>query len=280
MVGESALVRMATARTLQELRSSRVDDLPSLVHDAFLLLLSDPIIGVHQSAVEALERISLPAEYGNRINERLMTIFMAYVPEDRKHHEFLVTCIELLVNRIPGEAYFSNELAQIFVAALMKVDDTTLLRHGRSWMLKRLANVEGFPDLLLKLLRAEERNEHHEDQLLPLLRELPHDRLLSMRVGLLALCKQLPHDWVLAAACIEALSAANAWDAAAKIACYSHGALADSTLMRARKQYAQLTVLATEFEQHLAEGRHSGALECAGRWRHILAEVECSGGNE
>lgn len=280
MVGESALVRMAAARALHDLRGSRVTDLPSLVHDAFLLLLSDPIIGVHQSAVEALERISFPEEYENRITARLMAIFMAYAQEGRAHDDFRVTCIERLVSRLHSEARFSGEWAPIFVAVLMKVDDTTLLRTGRSWMLRRLVNAEGFPDLLLKLLRSAERNEHYDDQLVSLLRELPKDGLLGVRVSLVALCEQLPHDQVLAAACIEVLSAADAWDAAAKIAGYLHDALADSTRMRVRKKYAQLTALATEFEQHLAEGRHSDALGCAGRWRHILEELERSRGDE
>ena len=163
---------------------------------------------------------------------------------------------------------------------LMKVDDMTLLRHGRSWMLKRLVNVEGFPDLLLKLLRSAERNEHYDDELVSLLRELPRNGLLGMRENLVALCDQLPDDRVLAAACIEVLSAADAWDTAAKIAGRFHDALADSTRMRVRKQYAQLTVLATEFERHLAEGRHLDALECASRWRQILEEVRRGRGDE
>lgn len=280
MVGESAQVRMAAARALRELRESRVKDLPSLVHDAFLLLLSDPIIGVHQSAVEALERISFPEEYERRITARLMTIFMAYAQEDRSHDDFRVICIELLVNRLHSEARFSGEWAPIFVAVLMKVDDTTLLRTGRSWMLKRLVNVEGFPDLLLKLLRSAKRREHYDDQSVSLLRALPKDSLLGMQESLVALCNELPHDQVLAAACIEVFSAADVWEAAAKIAGYLHDAMADSTRMRVRKQYAQLTILAIEFERHLAEGSHSDAIGCAARWRHILEEVERSRSNE
>ncbi|WP_066269890.1 hypothetical protein [Hydrogenophaga palleronii] len=280
MVGESALVRMAAARALQELRGSRVSDLPSLVHDAFLLLLSDPIVGVHQSAAEALERISLPKEYEDRITTQLKTIFSVYAQEGRAHDAFLVTCIELLVNRLHKKAGFAGGWARIFVAVLMKVDDGTLLRHGRSWMLERLVNVEDFPDLLLKLLRSAERHENYDDQLVSLLRELPRDGLLNMRTSLVALCEQLSHDHVLAAACIEVLSAAEAWDSAAKIAGHSRDALPDSTRMRVRKQYAHLTALATEFEQHLAEGHHSDALGCAVRWQHILEEVERGRGDE
>ncbi|WP_390348799.1 hypothetical protein ACFJIS_14590 [Variovorax boronicumulans] len=280
MVGESARVRMAAARALRELRGSCVMSLPSLVHDAFLLLLSDPIIGVHQSAVEALERISFPEEYQKRITEQLMAIFMAYAQEDRSHDDFRVTCIELLVRRLHQQASFSDEWAPIFVAVLMKIDDTTLLRASRSWMLKRLVNTEGFSDLLLKLLRSTERHEHYDEQLVSLLRALPRDGLLGMRASLVAQCERLPHDQMFVAACIEVLSAADAWDAAAKIAGYSHDALADSTRMRVRKQYAQLTVLTTTFEQHLAEGRHSDALACAGRWRHILEEMKRVKGDE
>jgi len=280
MVGESALVRMAAARALQEVRGSRVADLPSLVHDAFLLLLSDPIIGVHQCAAEALQRISLPEEYENRITERLIAIFMAYAQMGRSHDGFRVTCIELLVSRLHREARFDGEWAPAFVAVLMKIDDMTLLRAGRSWMLKRLVNVEGFPDLLLKLLRSTEHHEHYDDQLISLLRELPKDGLLSMRASLVALCEQLSQDRVLAAACMEVLSAADAWDAAARIAGHSHDAFDDSTRMLVRKQYAQLTVLMTEFEQYLAAGHHLDALVCADRWRHILEEVNRGRGDE
>ncbi|WP_454740221.1 hypothetical protein [Cupriavidus necator] len=281
MVGESALVRMATARALQELRGSRIADLPSLVHDAFLLLLSDPIIGVHQSAVEALGRTTFPEEYKNLIHERLEAIFLAYAQEGREYDEFRVTCIELLVGRMHGETGSSATWSPpIFVAVLMKIDDMILLRQGHLWMLKRLVNIEGFPDLLLKLLRSAERDEHHDDQLVALLQDLPKDGLLGMRESLVALCKEIPHDQVLVAACIEALSAAGAWDAATKIAGHSHAALADTTRMRVRKQRAQLTVLATEFEQCLAEGRHFDALGCADQWRHIVDEMERGRGDE
>ena len=276
MVGESARVRMAAARALQEMSGSRVKDLPSLVHDAFLLLLSDPIIGVHQSAVEALQRVSFPEEYESRITARLMTIFNAYAQEGRSHDDFRVTCIELLVNRLHGKPRFSGEWARIFVAVLMKVDDMTLLRQGRSWMLKRLVNIEGFPDLLLKLLRSAKRREHYDDQLASLQRATPKDSLLGMQDSLVALCTELPQDQVLAAVCIEVLSAADAWDAAAKIAGNLHDSLADSTRMRVRKQYAQLTMLAIEFEQQLAKGCYSDAIECAARWRHIHEEMERS----
>jgi len=274
MVGESALVRMAAARALQQLRSSRVHDLPGLVHDAFLLLLSDPIIGVHQAAVEALERISLPDEYESRITARLMAIFAAYARETGTHDEFVVTCIDLLVHHLNGEVSFSAKWGPIFAAVLMRVDDMTLLRHGRFWMLKRLVNVEGFSDLFLRLLHSAEHYEHYDDDMVSLLRELPVEVLLGMRESLVALCEPLPDDRILAAACIEVLSASDAWDATVQIASYAHDSIADSTRMRVRKQYAQLTVLATLFEQHLAEGRQLEALECAGQWRQIFEEIE------
>lgn len=274
MVGESALVRMAAAQALRELRRLRVTDLPSLVHDAFLLLLSDPIIGVHQSAVEALERISFPEEYEDRITERVMAIFRAYAQGDREHDEFLVTCIELLVSRLHGKPRFAGVWGPVFVAVLMKVDATIVLRHGRSWMLTRLVTVRGFPDLLLKLLRSEERHETYDDQLVSLLRELPKDDLLGMQASLVTLCEQRPDDWVLAAACIEVFSTVGAWDVAAKIAGHAHDILADSTRMRVRKQHAQLSVLAIEFEQRLAEGHHADALECADQWQQIFEDVK------
>jgi len=203
-----------------------------------------------------------------------MAIFAAYARETGTHDEFVVTCIDLLVHHLNGEVSFSAKWGPIFAAVLMRVDDMTLLRHGRFWMLKRLVNVEGFSDLFLRLLHSAEHYEHYDDDMVSLLRELPVEVLLGMRESLVALCEPLPDDRILAAACIEVLSASDAWDATVQIASYAHDSIADSTRMRVRKQYAQLTVLATLFEQHLAEGRQLEALECAGQWRQIFEEIE------
>ncbi|UOB57804.1 hypothetical protein MRS60_26795 [Burkholderia pyrrocinia] len=280
MVGESALVRMAAAQTLRELRHLSMTDLPSLVHDAFLLLLSDPIIGVHQSAAEALERISFPEEYEDRITEQVMAIFMAYAQGDREHDSFLVTCIELLVGRLHEKPRFAGVWGPVFVATLMKVDVAIVLRRGHSWMLTRLVPIKGFPDLLLKLLRSEERYDTYDDQLVSLLRELPKDHLLGMQAALVTLCEQRSDDWVLAAACIEVFSVVGAWDVAAKIAGHSHDILPDSTRMLIRKQYAQLSMLGIEFERHLATGNHADALECASQWRQTFEGVKRNRGEE
>ncbi|VVE15823.1 hypothetical protein PCO31110_02911 [Pandoraea communis] len=280
MVGESALVRMAAAQALRELRHSRVSDLPSLVHDAFLLLLSDPIIGVHQSAVEALERISFPAEYEDRITERLMVIFWAYAQGDREHDSFLVTCIELLVGRLHEKPRFAGVWGPVFVAVLMKVDVAIVLRNSHSWMLTRLVPIKGFPDLLLRLLQSEEHHETYDDQLVSLLRELPKGDLLGMQASLVTLCEQRPDDWVLSAACIEVLSVVGAWDVAAKIASHSHRVLPDTTRMLVRKQYAQLSVLEIEFERHLAAENHADALKCASQWRQIFQGAKRGRGDE
>ncbi|KUZ16493.1 hypothetical protein WI28_06935 [Burkholderia diffusa] len=280
MVGESALVRMAAAQALRELRHSSMADLPSLVHDAFLLLLSDPIVGVHQSAVEVLERISFPEEYEDRITEQVMVIFMAYAQGDREHDSFLVTCIELLVGRLHENPRFSRVWGPIFVAALTKVDAATVLGHGHSWMLTRLATVKGFPDLLLKLLRSEECYETYDDKLVSLLRELPKHYLLGMQASLVALCERRSDDWVLAAACIEVFSVVGAWDVAAKIAGQSYDILPDSTRMLVRKQYAQLSVIGIEFERNLAAGNHVDALECASQWRQTFENVKRNRGDE
>jgi hypothetical protein len=75
-------------------------------------------------------------------------------------------------------------------------------------------------------------------------------------------------------------STCSARSSSAKIAAHSYSVVPDSIRTRARKQYAQLTALATMFEQHLAEGRHSAALECANQWRNLLKAVENGKGVE
>ena len=280
LVGESALVRMAGARALQDLRSSRVKDLPSLVHDAFLLLLADPIKGVHQSAVNTLARISLPEEYGRQINLRLLNIFEAYSQSIGEDAEFLVTCVDLLVSRLHEDVSALAKWGPIFVAVLLNLDAATVLRRSHLWMLKRLIHIEGFPDLLLRLLQYAREVEHHDEELVTLLRELPESGVQIIQDKLANFCQDLAFGRVLGAACIEVLTAADAWDTAVEVANQSHQSLGDSVQMKVRKQYAELTLLGTKLEQHLAKGAVPEALECSDKWHGVLREIQKSRGTE
>lgn len=274
MVSESIRARVAAARAIGEMRGSRVRDMPSLMHDAFLLLLSDPIIVVHQSAVRALERISLPEEYDERIERIVEGWFFAY-REDRERHEFLVTCADLLMNR--KQAKDNDDMARIIVAILMRVDEMILLRHGRAWFLRRLVGVDGFPGLLLKLIICSKRGEHHDEDIVALLRGLKRNGLLSLKEGLIAQCKAKPDDRMLIAVLIEVLSAAGAWDAAAEIGKLYLHSIPDSTRMLTHKRIAQMTLLATQFEQFLSGKRNAEALACAAQWREVRDQFERDG---
>src|SRR3974390_980535 len=54
--------RSSAARGYAAFAGRTPDDLPSLVHEGFLLLLADPFVVVHSSALEALGEVSLPGQ--------------------------------------------------------------------------------------------------------------------------------------------------------------------------------------------------------------------------
>jgi HEAT repeat protein len=66
MCGTLISVRAAAAKVIGKIGRRRLDDLPELMLEAFVALLRDPYVGVHQAAIESLSRISLPAELDKR----------------------------------------------------------------------------------------------------------------------------------------------------------------------------------------------------------------------
>jgi hypothetical protein len=147
-------------------------------------------------------------------------------------------------------------------------------------MLYHLVKAKDFPELLLRLLDPVERYENFDDQLILLLRNIPIEGLLGIKEKIVILCKKLPQDWVLIAACIEAFTVAGAWEVAAEITknCYEN--VDDSIRMHKRKQYEQLKMLATEFEQQLAIGSSANSLRCANFWRLTFNKLKFDKGDK
>lgn len=78
LVGASQLERAAAIKALKEIDSARRNDLPRLLFEIFLTTLYDPYLIVHQTAVRALERFSLPEEFTPALKQLVRNLIIHY----------------------------------------------------------------------------------------------------------------------------------------------------------------------------------------------------------
>lgn len=78
MTSQAVLVRGAAAESYASFAGTSADDLPSLVHESFLLLLRDPFVYVHSRAVACLLQVSLPSAYLARVKAAVLNLVIVY----------------------------------------------------------------------------------------------------------------------------------------------------------------------------------------------------------
>jgi len=90
-------VRREAATAYGELAVEASEDLPSLVHESFLVLLLDPYVAVHSAAIDALRRVQLPTRFLAVAHNYVMTLIAVYTA-NRSDDRFLSECIERLMD--------------------------------------------------------------------------------------------------------------------------------------------------------------------------------------
>ena len=97
MTSQSALVRGAAAEAYAVFAAHDSEDLPALVHQEFLLLLTDPYVYVHSCALEALSETPMPQAYTPRVRRRVLN--------SRRHTTIVAQKIKFLLG--PWNCYWT-----------------------------------------------------------------------------------------------------------------------------------------------------------------------------
>src|ERR1019366_10482992 len=91
-------------------------ELPSLLHQTFLLLLGDPFVFVHASALEALRKVELPPECVPQARSILFRLISAHLGTDG-NREVLSGAVQLLLDSYsasdPAPARLSSYLLAV-----------------------------------------------------------------------------------------------------------------------------------------------------------------------
>ena len=272
IIGPSQVVRAAAARTLGNLRYRRQSDLPALVFEAFVPLLTDSYLIVHQSAVRALGKMQFPAAFDSAIKGALWAL-IAYYRGETKSHAFLMECIAVFATRYLDEAAKQARVDEIMVAVIEQVEPYTAL-HELRYFGYALATTNGFARMILRIVADQEAMASLEDDALKLLQMVPATAVLENAPLFEAEAIRWKDNHVAVRAFIEVLTRAGAWEQAVTVARTHWQSFPDTVQMRTRKWSARLLYLAVSFEATIAAGHVEELASIGHEWTEVVALIE------
>lgn len=148
---ESAFVRASAVQSWEYVPSALVKNFPNLFFEAFSVLLTDPYVIVHQSAVQSLRRRSFPNEKQSIIMPGLWNLILHYSQKD-KHDEFVVDCIETFSMQCLSLKERKGELGQVLSDILLRMEGSVLYR-AIDHLHYNFKEVPGFVKVALKSIQ-------------------------------------------------------------------------------------------------------------------------------
>ncbi|WP_414463641.1 hypothetical protein [Hyphomicrobium sp. DY-1] len=273
MVSGSQLLRSYAATAIGELSGRRTKDLPDLVFQAFLPLLSDPYVIVHKAALHALERFFLPTDL-EREQARALADLVNVYNKSRSDDRFLLQCLELYCDRCRKPEDLQGRLGDTVMSILLGLESSVISRDIHYWARRLLSHVK-YPQLLIKLLDDREIGSNRTNELLELFINIPFDVVKTSldeikNFGL----REASRSYSLAIFAIELLSLAGAWAEAAHVARAAYEGIEDTTANKQLKLSAELRMLAAEYEAVIANNKTEELDTLAQRWRKVRKERE------
>jgi len=267
LVGTSTLVRATAAETLGRAGKSRIADLPELVLEAFVLLLSDRYVIVHKAAARALQSIPLPPRLEQGADLALLQLIRVYSLE--KHAEdFLPRCMELYLHRFADERQLRGGLAAAFIKILKDVPASRELRELNS-MSRFLKDQPGYVDLVIGVFEDEAVSEYGEEDAIKLAYVIPDAEVLKRADDLAKVATLRQGRALYVGAIIEILTRAGAWVPAVAAVKSSWEHVPDTVPMRRIKWALRMQLVAVQFESAVASGDAPQLVALKAEWESL-----------
>jgi hypothetical protein len=274
MVGASVALRACAADAIGGLNHKQLDNFPGLVFEAFLALLNDPYIAMHQQAGRALRRLwSLPDDHRPAAKRALLDWTVTY-SSNRAHDQFFIECLDFYIDHYAEPNEFSGRLGTWALSVLQLVEPYLVAREINTF--GRVLQRHGdFIELLARLIRDPNAWDIHHEKLTRALADLPVDAVRPKLQALETLAHaQEAQSHNLEALFVELFTRAGAWEAAERLARVRVGDIPDDTWNRTHKLAIRQIHVATEFEAALASGSVDQVSRLSAEWKTLEEAVK------
>jgi hypothetical protein len=268
------LVRAAAAKAYSQLAKKNPDDLPSLIHETFLLLLSDPYVIVHTAAVDALREVSLPAEFTHRVIRGLWSLVGAY-SKDRSNDRLLSEFLERLLRELAStDKSLIDRPTQRAILSIVRKMNARWAAHFVADNGHYLNGCPEFGALLIRLIGDADLDQYVVEDLLAELAEVGSGEILQISADFRAAAKtRASQGDDVTDEFIEILTAARAWSVAVDIARDSTDRLTDSDWDRPRKLRSEARQIAAALECAAADSNSERVIELTRLWRSVEEQI-------
>jgi len=172
---ESALVRAGAVKAWEGVPLDLVKNFPDLFFEAFSVLLTDPYVIVHRSAVHSLRRRSFPEEKRSLLKRGLWNLIVFYSNES-KQEDFVVDCIDVFSFLCLSPEERKGKFGQYLSAILLTLEGGALY-HAVDRLCYGFAEVPGFAKVALKAIRDDYTRSISIDDCTSTILRAPHQEL-------------------------------------------------------------------------------------------------------
>jgi hypothetical protein len=274
LMDESTLVRACALKAWEDVPYDLVKNFPDLFFEAFSILLTDPYVIVHKSAVWALRRRSFPEEKRFLINHGLWNLIVHY-SQDSKQEDFVVDCIDTFAFLCLSPEQRKGELGTLLSGILISLKGSALY-HAVDRLHYGFVDVPGFARVALKSIRDDyTRSLSIDDCITTILKASPGELqncVDDIKTAFNALKPFRPEGFVEALLYAAALTKAGDYSTASD--CFKE-LLADIPEEDRNEQWrleVALVTVASTIEHALGSGE--AFAELVVRWRSLLSELE------
>ena len=150
---------------------------PGLFFEAYSVLLADPYVIVHRSAVHALRRRPFPEEKRSLIKQQLWNLIICYSQES-KQEDIVVDCIDVFAYLCLSPEERKGKLGQLLSVILLSLEGSALY-NAVNRLHYSFEEVPGFAKVALKSIQDDFTRSISIDDCMSAILRAPHSELLN-----------------------------------------------------------------------------------------------------
>lgn len=268
MVGPSALERSYAATAFGELNQSAVDNVPTLLFEAFGLLLLDSYVIVHKAAARAFRKSLLPDPYRRSALWAIYQILRVYRVKSGEDN-FVAECVKTLAGSADEFGEQASDLRRFLIETCMGIDER-FLRSDLRRLSHSLGREPEFAGLVIRMLPCLVDRFNRNDTAEKVLERLPNATIRAYEKDFEEVGRRLAttEQW-LTLVMIDTLARSGAGAAAARVARARIDALEDVARNRDVRLFARLVELAFRYEDAVSESSAGATEALAAEWTEI-----------
>ncbi len=274
LMDESTVVRASAVQAWEDVPYDLVKNFPDLFFEAFSVLLADPYVIVHRSAVHSLRRRSFPKEKRSYIKSGLWKLIV-YYSQESKQKDFIFECIDAFAFLCLSPEERKGKLGQFLSGILLNLEGMALY-HAVDRLHHGFVDVPGFAKVALKSIQDDYTRSISIDDCTSAVLNASSNELKScvddIKKAFEALKPFRPEGFIEALLYAAALSKAG--NHAAVSTCFRE--LVESIPVEDRNEQwrleAALVATASEIEHAVGDGE--GFVELIEKWSNLLSDLE------